>query len=87
MAAAAALVTMVRVVVPVPGSEAGLKVQVLSEGKPAHDEAPNWMVPGRAFRAVTVKAKSADAPGAVTVTVLTLAVRVKSATEDEVDVT
>jgi hypothetical protein len=75
-------------VLPLPAIEAGLKLQVLSEGNPAHDEAPNWMVPGKPFRAVMVNIKSADAPGLVTVTVLMLVVRVKSTfADEEVDAT
>lgn len=40
-----ALVEIVRVVVPVPVTEAGLKLQELPAGKPEQDAAENVMVP------------------------------------------
>lgn len=41
----AAVVEIVRVVVPLPVTEAGLKLQELPAGKPAQDEAEKLMVP------------------------------------------
>jgi hypothetical protein len=45
LALCAALVEMVSVVEPLPVTEAGLKLQVLSRGKPEHDVAGKLMVP------------------------------------------
>lgn len=42
---AAAVVEMVRVVVPLPVTEAGLKLQELPAGRPVHEAAEKVMVP------------------------------------------
>jgi hypothetical protein len=86
LTAIAAFVLIVRVVVPLPGIDAGLKLQVASDGRPVHEVAPNWMLPGTPSTAVTVKVKVPDVPGLATVTVLAPAERAKSATAEEVDV-
>ena len=41
----AAVVEIVSVVAPLPVTDAGLKLQVLSRGKPEHDAAEKLMVP------------------------------------------
>jgi hypothetical protein len=80
----AAFVAIISVTVPLPVTEPGVKLQVASDGNPAHEEAPNWTAPGKPSTGVTVKTKSIAEPRA-TVAVLVLMVRLKSATADEVD--
>jgi len=62
IAAAGALVAIVRVVVPLPASEVGLKLQVLSDGRPEQEEPLNWSAPVKPFTEVTVNFKDPEAP-------------------------
>lgn len=87
IAVAGALVVIVRVVVPLPGSEAGLKLQALSDGKPEQDAPLNWIPPAKPFTAVTVRVSVPDPPTLGTVTKVAPSVKMKSPAVGEVDVT
>ena len=81
------MVVIVRVVVPLPGSEAGLNLHALSGGKPAQDEPLNWTVLAKPFNAVRVRVTVPEAPWVGTATKVAPAVRIKSPVADDVDVT
>jgi len=85
IAAVAAVVATVSLVVPLPATEAGLKLQLAPVGRPEHDDEPNWRVPAKPSTAVTVRVRLPESPGADTVTLVALAVRAKSLVVDEVE--
>ena len=53
---------IVRVVVPLPVSEAGLKLQALSDGRPLQDAPLNCTPATKPFTAVSVRITVPDAP-------------------------
>jgi len=85
MAAFEAVVLTVTVVVPPPATEAGLKLQLLPDGRPEQEAELNWMVPANPFTAVTVSVRLPAAPGFGIVRVATLLPSVKSPVVGEVD--
>ena len=87
IAVAGAFEVMVRVVVPLPGSEAGLKLHELSEGRPEQEEPVNWSSPAKPFTAVTVRVRVPDDPWVGKVTKVALSVIEKSLAAGEVEPT